>query len=427
MNGKLVHFRYSVSGEEKIFTSTDLFYDKVQNLRSDIRGKSPMDRALAQVNIDLMNYQTVRAYLLGDNKPAAILTPRVGSDPISPEEQKRLLKLWSDMGKGAHNGYKTRMLNAPYELQSFEGQEPNIALSEDARKTICIEFGVDPALLGAVTTTDPLGASTTLQEKRIIALIYTIRPDLFYLERYINDVIMPWIAPEVQGVFAWDYTNIDTMIKYSNDAIQQSREDVKFGLMTINEYRSRRSLPALTGGDTLMTLPNVSLVGVDNFEEFVKINEEDKGIGLSREERVELKQPVVSALPEGEAEEEDSSKALLDLANWHGYVLSQPDNAKDYSPSYLDYPTAQGIRYQLGRHNLSDRKIVNRLFRELGEIVVLRSSALKADRLYNEILFATASFNITDEDVDESLDIGEGILNELLNSEEERVVEGEES
>ena len=252
MNGHIQRFNYAVDHHNQYYEVDELFCDRIDSIRSDIRGKSPMDRALLNVNVDLMNYQTIRAFLLNDNKPSGILSLRQGAHPISDDRMKQILENFKKQGEGIGKGYSTRVVPAEFQLQSFDTQAPDIMLSEDARKAICTEFGIDPALIGASITSDPLGASTTLQEKRIITLIYTIRPDLKYLENYINHIILPWIAPNSDSKFKWDYSNIDTRIKYTTDAIEQARFDVDSGLMTVNEYREKfRFLPPIDGADAL--------------------------------------------------------------------------------------------------------------------------------------------------------------------------------
>ena len=107
-----------------------------------------MDRALTHVKIDMMNQKTIKSYLLGDNKPGAVL-----------------------------------------------------ALHPNARRVICGEFSVDPALVGATVTTDPLGTSTTLAEKRALMVRYAIKPDLCELAEFINVNILPWLTLDMNVEF----------------------------------------------------------------------------------------------------------------------------------------------------------------------------------------------------------------------------------
>ena len=248
-----------------------VFYDKIDSLQSDIRGKSPMDRALTRVNIDLHNQQTIRSYMLNDNKPAAVLALRPGVEPYTDDEMDRILDRFYEAGKGPDGGYTTRILPGAFELQTFETQAPNLSLSEDARREICIEFGLDPAVLGATIANTPLDSGGVLLQKKAVALESTIIPEIVHIQKFINAVIMPWVDPDGEYKFVWDYNRIERLNDQNIEAKIQARLDVQSGLMTPNEYREFVGLPMLPNGDVLF-IPK--MYAYYNYDEFDKVVEE---------------------------------------------------------------------------------------------------------------------------------------------------------
>ena len=258
IDGVITDYAYQVigSGEKSGFSLDEIFMDRIPALQSDIMGKSPVDRALTQANIDQLNHQTIRSFLLNDNKPAAILIPGPG-ERYSIGAMKEILANFHKQGEGPDGGYRTRAVPGNFSLETFATQLPDLKMSEHAQKMICTALKIPPVLIGVSLPEDPLGANTTLQEMRIIALQNVIKPDLKYFEKYVNRKILPWIAPEEyeRGErFTWDYNTIDRMIKYSTAAVEQARKDVHGGLMTINEFRELRELPKLPeeNGEKLM-------------------------------------------------------------------------------------------------------------------------------------------------------------------------------
>ena len=147
------------------------------------------------------------------------------------------------------------MISGPYTVTPFDTQAPDVMLSEDARRVICVEFGIDPALVGATVTTDPLGASTTLAEKRSLMIRYTIKPDLCDMAEFINVNIIPWLTPDMDAEFRWDMTEIDATIKYSNEMVANHRANFVSGIMKLNEMRRRLGLSDLGEDGEVFVLP----------------------------------------------------------------------------------------------------------------------------------------------------------------------------
>ena len=255
-------YDYHTGGDIVEYSLDELIIDSIFGYISDVRGKAPLDRALMNVNIDLYNQRTIRSYLLNDNQPGLIISPnnRHGRG-ISEDSLRKLVKHLKEQRSGPEGAYSSAAMSQPVNVDVVDVQKPDTLLADDARKAICVEFGIDPAVLGVSMTADPLGASTTLQEKRIITLIDIIKPDLRRFERIVNEKIMPWLLEGMTGGrggrdmtsdrFCWDYMAIDTMIKYTEKALEQAREHHQAGVISTNEFRRMLFLPEIGDGGEL--------------------------------------------------------------------------------------------------------------------------------------------------------------------------------
>ena len=305
-NGKVTGFNYIVSDplNPSIIKPDRIFWDKTENLQSDIRGKSPMDRALTKVNLDVLTQATFRSYLLNDNKPAALMSLKSGVEPPTPDEWEALMEEFREQGEGAEGGWSTRGVPYAVDLQPFATQGPNLDLLEDARREICIEFGLDPAVIGATISKDPLGASGVLAEKKSIALESTIIPSLKHMENFINFVVMPWIDADGGHIFMWDYNRIERLNSQYVLAVQEARKDLHGGVMSPNEYREFRLLPKVKGGDKLFMPKMFDVIDIDGLDEYAEEKEEARQMAPGNADS----SPMESDMEAEEDEDEEKSK-----------------------------------------------------------------------------------------------------------------------
>ena len=431
--GQLRGYEYEVNGELYRYTLDQIFFDRFQHLRDDIKGKSPMDRALTNVNIDMMNQKTIKSYLLGDNKPGAVMALHPNARIPREEDRKKLLKEWKESGEGALKGYATRLISGPYTVTPFDTQAPDVMLSEDARRVICVEFGIDPALVGATVTTDPLGASTTLAEKRGLMIRYTIKPDLCELAEFINVNIMPWLTPDMDAEFRWDMTEIDATIRYSSEMVSQHRANFVSGIMKLNEMRDRLGLSNLGEDGEVFVLPQGFVyLRESKLGDFLDMKEAQMGISDDEELMAQIQRlsaPAPGADDEDDDESDDqeddqesgsqSERALRELGQWERVALKDAKRAKRFVAHAIQPVDAAGILYQLELHDLSDRKTVKGLFAAIRRVLREEGSeAIKVARLFDPVLYADRLVTITESDVEKAVGQTEGdeLLHDLLTA-----------
>ena len=107
-----------------------------------------------------------------------------------------------------------------------------------------------------------------METKFINALTLAVVPDLRHMQDFINYHILPFLAPRDSYEFTWNYDEIDRMIRYSDQSVDQLRSDLLAGAITLDEYRKARFFPVVgpeRGGDEF-TIP----------KGYVRINKEDR-------------------------------------------------------------------------------------------------------------------------------------------------------
>ena len=292
----LVSFSYS-HNHTKISDNLDIqpgmvLWDIIPSAHSDWRGKSPLDRAIEAVNIDRYNLQTIKSYLLNDNKPATILTLDPNAPHYDNNQLEELLENWKKQGEGASGGYGTRILLGPFQVFPFSTQKPDMIYSYEMSSLICREFKIDPSLVGVQDQTD--GSNTQkfsqMETKFINALTDAVKPDMHHLEDFINYHILPFLAPNNRGYkFRWHYDEIDRMIRYSDKSVDQLRSDFLAGIITKDELREARFWNKMReeAGNTFQ-IP----------KGYVHVAEDDMGdLSLIRELDTEQMQTLIEGAP----------------------------------------------------------------------------------------------------------------------------------
>ena len=272
-NGMLIGFDYDELQNPFDLTipRENILHDKYPSMLSDLRGKSPMDRALEAVNLDRYNMFTVRSWLVNDNKPSIIFTLHPDAPNYSEEELNEMLNNWIKQGAGPEKGYSSRLMTGPWQPHVVGTQRPDMQISIHMAILICREFGIDPSLVGVAEETEKANINertAAFDSKFAASLTDTIKPCLYRMEEFINNHIMPFLCGEdTKERFCWCFENIDRMIKYSQHSVDQLRSDFLSGVITLNEYRQARFLSPLEEGGDVFNIP----------KGYVHVDREDMG------------------------------------------------------------------------------------------------------------------------------------------------------
>ena len=444
INGRLTHYEYSAGSNVQRIALDEVFVNRFQNLLSDIRGDSPMDRALHEVNIDSANKATILKYLLGDGKPGILLTLHPNVPIPRKAERDRLRNEWKESGSGKGGGYDSRMITGPYNVTPYNTNKPDSVLSEDARITICREFGIDAALLGATSVADPLGNNTTMAEKRGLMLRYTIKPDLIDMADFINAQILPWLMPGQDVNFKWDYTEIDALLNHSNETVREYRADFMTTISSYHETRKRRDLKDMSDEveDWVFMPQNLVPVRVSKLQEYIEAKELANGVGVPDEMIVQMAAQRLMGPPgqqqleggggsnqspqeennstrptTGAGQSSDAQKVLDELEKWERVTVNNHKRALGFVAHDIDPATAEGIRFQLEIHELDHKPTVRALFQQIREVMSNEYGAMKQDRLFDPILYADRLVTIHQSDLDDAVrETDDELMRDVLNA-----------
>ena len=256
--GILQFFRYTPPNiaTPLFITREAIMWDILPSTLSDQRGKSPLDKALTAVNIDRDNMLTIRSFLKGHGIPPGLITLDPNHPAYDEDEIAEFRAIWDEQ-KGADAWGDLKFMPGAFNYNGVDASAPNMIYSYEMASLICRAFSIDPELIGVYDQTDSSNTKimTQMETKFINALTAAVIPDLRHLEEFINDHVLEFLAPMDRYTFAWDYNEIDRMIRYSDTAIDQLRSDLMVGVITKDEYREARFFPPLgkeNGGDVFI-------------------------------------------------------------------------------------------------------------------------------------------------------------------------------
>jgi HK97 family phage portal protein len=170
--------------------------------------------------------------------PDAIVSP---DETIGDEERDRLEQEWNAKfrrgGNGrvvvAESGLKVQLLN-----QSL-GDLAALAEQGATKEAICNAFHVPIAFLTSQTNLANLQASQTQH------MTLGIRPRLVRRDEKLNEQLIPLYDPTGRLFLASD----DPVPADADQGRQQMEQDLKYGVITVNEARAAKGLPPVTWGD----------------------------------------------------------------------------------------------------------------------------------------------------------------------------------
>ena len=271
-------------------------------------------------------------------------------------------------------------------------------------------------MFGAASIKDPLGANTTLREKRAAVARNTVRSDMKHLERFVNKVILPWISPNDGVKFAFDYSKIDALIEQDTERADLELRIFEAGGMSYNEWRRKLHLPEVAT-DFFNVPPGRRYVHVDNLAEMVALEQFNMGLSLPSDSSPQIAaalRRLAQAVPEAsndadgadidegdaEGEGEDGTKSadsalLRELRNWERIALRDPHRALKFAERAIPATVANRIRSELGAVNYTDPGVVAALFGTCREF-------LGAHKIFDDVLYQGRSVTITEADVDDA-------------------------
>lgn len=253
---------YSEQGVLK-FAPDEIAYKRLVRASDDNRGLSPLMLAMESINIDRQIARYIQSFYRNDASPGGTISPK-GDLPLSEDDQERIQTEWAAQHKGVDKAFNWTLLPIPLDIQQIDNKPPEHQdkLTESERRTITAAFNVPMTLVSAGAASDPLGAGNTMAETKAMFYENTVIPDCEDIADFRNNVVMPWIDPSGTHEFAWDLTEIMSLIQHTKERSEMVRGQWRDSVITLNEARRETGYPELgEDGDIFLFPANTVPVG----------------------------------------------------------------------------------------------------------------------------------------------------------------------
>lgn len=168
-----------------------------------------------------------------------------------PIDQTQVDEIWERLKKkfaGPQNAHKMMLMGGMKDVKNLAMSARDMEFMASLRwslEDICRVFGVPKTLLHDL---EKATYSNIDGEERLFWR-NTIVPQLMFYESAINEMLVPQFDPTGSIFVQFDLSDIEALQEDTVELANQEREDVKAGILTINEVRERRGLEPVPWGD----------------------------------------------------------------------------------------------------------------------------------------------------------------------------------
>jgi HK97 family phage portal protein len=234
------YYEYHSGRQRQEFMPEQVIFFRYQDPKDPyLGGLSPLRACFEQVALQSEYAATKSALYENRGVPSALLSPDAA---IGEEERDRLETQWNSKFKRGGGG-KVVVTQMGMKLQLLQQSLGDLAALADMKATkedIANAFHVPLSYLTTQTNLANLQAAQTQH------LNLAITPRLSRRDEKLNQQLVPWFDPsrrlflasEIQGATADEST------------WQRAMNDLKYGVVTVNEVRADRGLPPVPWGDT---------------------------------------------------------------------------------------------------------------------------------------------------------------------------------
>jgi HK97 family phage portal protein len=249
---------YKTSAGEKTFDPNKIMHIKLFSALSDYYGLSPIQVAGRGIDNDNAANAWNNSMLNNGARPTGAM---VTEDFLQDEQYNRLKGEIDTMYKGSKNAGKPMLLEGGLKWHEM-GLSPRdmdfIQSKKLSRVEICAAFGVPPEIVG-----DKEHATySNYQEARQAFYQDTVLPMLDLIRDKLNAGLVPDFG-DSSLYLDYDKDSIEALQENADTEAQRIREDVKAGILTVNEGRTARGYETLKNGDVLYIPGTVWVVSTD--------------------------------------------------------------------------------------------------------------------------------------------------------------------
>ena len=244
--GRLTQWIYQSDKIEIPFTTEQVVHFAYWNKWDAYRGVSPLAVLDQETALDYYAGRSNLAMIRNGSVPDGVLS---GDQYVNEEQAKEVRERWYKDHQGPDRGHRLHVLGQGITYQAIAATPSDMEYHESKRwnrGTILARIGVPGVLVGAMDDRTPLSGSDTKHQKQIF-WTETLVPDMSLMEDKLRtDYFARW-APTLEGRFKLD--DIQELQIDENERQARLRENIKVGLMTINEAREEIKRDPVDGGE----------------------------------------------------------------------------------------------------------------------------------------------------------------------------------
>lgn len=251
-NDYVIGYKYTLDGDTTVLKPTDVIQFKTYNPKSDIVGVGTLTACRLAADTD--NYAKVynKKYFENDARPDVILEY---PETLTPEQEKRLLDAWQENHGGQDRQFKTAVASGGLKISSFQITQRDmefLAQRQFSRDEILAIFRVPPTVLGIAT-------ETTFASAKAVNYSFALRVIAPKMQRII-DTLNEFLLP----LFGESGLTLDFVSPVQEDRLlilQEYKDGLANGWLTINEIRRREEMPDVENGDFVFMPFNLTPYG----------------------------------------------------------------------------------------------------------------------------------------------------------------------
>ncbi len=245
---KITMWAYNTpDGKQIPLFPSEIVHMATWNPFNEFRGVNPLVAHEALLNQDFLADQFNLFLLKNRSTPEGVLST---DDPLTDPQAQEYIERWEEEHRGASRSHRISVLGNGLEYQKV-GLTPAemefLSMHEWNRIAIMAAYGIPPAVAGFRDETSPLSGKDT-KEQNLQFWTQAILPEIAELrDKMVSEFSNRW-TPDVEYIF--DVSLIPELQEDIEKLRQQIREDVKVGLMTIDEGRDEMKRSPVPWGNT---------------------------------------------------------------------------------------------------------------------------------------------------------------------------------
>lgn len=242
------------SGGQRILLADEVFHLR---LRSDdgLLGKSPVSLARELLgNAMVMQEHQGRLFANGARLSGILKTDKV----IGDDGLDRLKKEFATKFQGERNAYKVAILEHGLSWEQVGLSSSDLQMLEQLKLSdlmICRLFGVKPHKVGILDR----ATFTNIEEQSLEHETDTLAPYAIRLDQRANLQLIP---EHQQNDFYAEHMFEALRMTRMGEETTRSIQQVSWGLISVNEWRKRRNLPPVPGGDQHLAPLNMQVLSM---------------------------------------------------------------------------------------------------------------------------------------------------------------------